>query len=149
MDANADWRTAQASKALRDRIAKAQIDAGGSINPLTFLAEGQAVRKQVRNLLNDKTESRFRLPNETEALKDVAGSSAGERLLHLYGGVTGTSRPGAFTTVIPGSLAYLGLGDAGTAAATMLGGAAASAAGSALTRRATNYADNVIRANSP
>jgi len=147
MNANADWRAAQTSKELRDRVTKAQIDASGGHNLVPFLSEGQAVRKQVRNLLTNKTESRFRLPNETEALRAVGAGSLGERALQALGATTGMSRIG-FATAVPAGLATLGLGPAG-AAALMAGGLGATAATSGLTRRAVNYADNVIRANSP
>lgn len=145
--ANADWKAFKSSSELRDRVAKGMEDAKTSINPVPFLAEGQGTRKQVSQLLQNKRASRFLQGNEKEALKDVTGGSLGERSLRLISGLSGTSRPSLFTA---GSPVLAGMIGGWPAAAVATGaGIGSAAASSALTRRAINRADEVIRANAP
>ena len=123
------------------------MDAKNSMNPVPFLAEGQAVRKQSKQLLDNNKASQFLLDNERQAVSDINGGSLGERAMRMIGAVSGTSRPGAFTAIpaiVTGQVAGLGPAAAGLAA-----GVGSNAATSALTRRAVNQADNVIRANAP
>ena len=146
-NANADYRSAMNSNELRDRVTKAQMDAKNSMNPVPFLAEGQAVRKQAKQLLDNNKASQFLLDNERQAVSDINGGSLGERAMRMIGAVSGTSRPGAFTAIpaiVTGQVAGLA-----PAAAGVTAGVASNAATSALTRRAVNQADNVIRANAP
>lgn len=145
--ANADYRAASNSEELRDRVTKAKLDAAGSNNPVPFLAEGQATRKQAKQFLDNDKASQFLLDNERQAVSDINGGSLGERAMRMVGAVSGTSRPGAFTAVpaiVTGQVAGLAPAAAGVAA-----GVTSNAATSALTRRAVNQADNVIRANAP
>jgi hypothetical protein len=146
-NANADYRAAMQSGELRDRVAKAQLDAAGSVNPLSFLPEGQAVRKQMRNWLASDKQSRFLNDTERTAVENIGRGSLGERGMQMIGSVSGTGRPGAFTAVTPLLTGvYSGIAPA---AAGLAAGVASNAATSALTRRAVNQADNVIRASSP
>jgi len=146
-NANADYRSAMNMNQLRDRVTKAKLDAENSNNPIPFLAEGQATRKQAKQLLDSNKASRFLLDNEREAITDINRGSLGERGMRMLSSVSGTSRPGAFTMVTPlitGNVAGFAPAAAGVAA-----GVGASAATSALTRRAVNQAENVISANAP
>jgi hypothetical protein len=146
-EANANYRAFSNSDELRNRVTKAKLDAAGSHNPIPFLPEGQAVRKQVRNWLTSDKQSRFLMDNERQALTDVGRGSLGERALQMVGAVSGTSRPGAFTAITPLLTGvYSGLAPAAVGVAAGVG---ANTATSALTRRAVNQADAVIRANAP
>jgi hypothetical protein len=146
-NANANYQAAMQSKELRDRVAKAQLDAETSANPFPFLPEGQAVRKQVKNWLTSDKQSRYLTDPQREAVASIGGGSLGERGLRLASSLSGTGRPGAVTAITP-ILAGVYSGIA-PAAAGMAAGTAATAATSALTRRAVNQADNVIRASAP
>jgi hypothetical protein len=146
-EANANYQAAMQSTDLRDRIAKAKLDAAGSSNLLPFLAEGQATRKQMRQWASSDKQSRFLTEPQREAVEDIGKGSLGERALQGVSAVTGMSRPGAFTAVLP--MLTWGTSGLGHAAALAGAGAGASAATTALTRRAVNEADNVIRASAP
>jgi len=147
--ANADWRSGMNSKEVRDRLANAQLEAGTAMTPVPFLAEGQALRKNVTNMLKSDKDSQFLQPAERDALEAVSRpQSIGEGILRLASGASGTSRPN-FHTVIPGGAAWAATGDPITAGLMMAGGAGATLASSALSRRALEHADAVIRSASP
>jgi len=148
--ANADWRAGMNSAEVRDRLAKAQLEAGTAMTPVPFLAEGQALRKNVTNMLKSDKASQFLQPAERDALEAVSRpQSIGEGALRLLSGASGTSRPN-FHTLIPGGAALWATGgEPMTAAALMAGGVGATAATSALSRRALEHADAVIRSASP
>lgn len=148
-DANANWRAGMNSKEVRDRLTKAQLEAGTAMTPIPFMAEGQALRKNVTNMLKSENASQFLQPADRVALEAVSRpQSMGEGLLRLASGASGTSRPN-FHTLIPGGAAYAATGDPITAAALMAGGAGATLATSALSRRAFENADKVIRSAAP
>jgi hypothetical protein len=151
MRANADYQASMQSRELRDRVAKAKLDASGALGGVPFLAEGQAVRKSVKNWMNSENQSRYVLPQQREALNEIVKpGSLGEGALRTAGALTGTGRVGALTGP---SIAAIGFGTGGTGMLPSLaigaGGAAASAAQTGLTRRAVNYADDIIRSASP
>ena len=147
-NANADYRAAKNSEEARDRLTKAQLEAGTAMTPVPFMAEGQALRKNVTNLLKSDKASKFLLPADRTALEAVSRpQSIGEGMLRLASGASGTSRPNFHTLLSGSSAAYLS--DPLTAAALMAGGAGATAATSGLSRRAFEHADKVIRSSSP
>ena len=146
---NKDWQAGLTSKEWRDRIAKAKVDAETSLGP-SFLAEGQATRKQAKNYLASDA-ANFLTPEAREAVNQVVKSqSMGETGMRLTAGLTGTQRPNFHTGImaaLAGGGAYLG--SPLTAIGSTAAGVLSSAGGSAIARRAAENADRVIRASSP
>jgi len=146
-EADTNWRQGMTAKDVRDRVAKAEVDASAENKFLPILAEGSETRKQMRNLLKNNRQAKFLQPEDTEALQGVASGSLGERALQVGGLLSGTrSGMGA---LLPGTLSYLGLGGIPGMAAVAGGGAAANIATTGLTRRAVNEAERSILSRSP
>jgi len=146
---NKDWQAGLTSKEWRERLAKAKVDAETSWGP-SFLAEGQATRKQAKNYLTSDA-AKFLTPEAREAVNKVVKSqSLGETGMRLATGLTGTQRPSVMTG-IAGLLAGGGaaLGNPLAAIGATVAGVGSAAGGSALARRAAEKADMAIRASSP
>jgi hypothetical protein len=146
-EADTNWRQGMTVKNVRDRVAKAEVDASAENKFAPILAEGSETRKQVRNLLKSNRQAKFLQPEDTEALQGVASGSLGERALQVGGLLSGT-RSG-LGSLLPGSLSYLGLGGWPGVAAVTVGGGLANAATTGLTRRAVNEAERSILSRSP
>jgi hypothetical protein len=148
-DANANYRAASTSSELRDRVAAAALTAKQKNPLLPYLDEGGEVRDVLRNWTKSDKASRFMRPDERAAIESVTTApSIGEGALRLTGALSGTAKPSLMSLVAPLTTGTLG-GGLLPVAAGMGAGVASNAATTALTRRAVNNADNIIRANAP
>jgi hypothetical protein len=148
-DANANYRAASTSSELRDRVAAAQLTAKQKNPLLPYLDEGGEVRDVLRNWTKSDKASRFMKPDERAAVEGVTTApSIGEGALRIAGTLSGTAKPSLMSLVAPLATGTLGGGIVPMALGAGAG-VASNAASTALTRRAVNTADNIIRANAP